>query len=142
MDYQQVDDIIRLYGFASEPAFTDVIVSIHDIPPDMNAIGLYYPGSGTIVIPPDGQDSVFLHELGHRYGDYYYENLSEQFAEQFRHRYQYGQPYAAFGRDISYVPYRRTDNAPVYQIGSSSFPIVPFAVLGGLAALLALTRSR
>jgi hypothetical protein len=101
MDFDQVDRIINSHGFASEPAFKDVYVSIHPIP-EMDGscpLGLYYPDTGTIVIPPDGYESVLLHELGHRFGHYHYDDLSEKFAEQFREDHQgYGS-----GRTIMYA---------------------------------------
>lgn len=105
MDYAQVDQIINSYGLANEPAFTDVYVNIAPIP-DMNGcpLGLYYPGSELIVIPPDGYPSVLLHELGHRHGHYYYNNLSEPYAESFREKYQSGKNILYAGGDFSRLP--------------------------------------
>lgn len=110
MDYAMVDQIINSHGFASEPAFKNVGVSIHEISPmDIGGrrvcpLGLYWPGSGTIVIPPDGHESTLLHELGHRYGDYYRGDLSEQFAEYFRKKYQGGTALMYSGRDLAKLP--------------------------------------
>ncbi len=105
MDYEEVDQIINENGFNNEPAFDNVTVAIRDIP-DMDGcpLGLYYPATGTVVIPPDGYPSVLLHELGHRYGDYYYGDLSEQFAEKFRTKYQDGYALMYAGRDFSRLP--------------------------------------
>jgi hypothetical protein len=138
MDYEQIDWIIQSRGFASEPAFTDVYVSVHDIPPEANAVGLYFPSSGTIVIPPDGYESVFIHELGHRYGHYHYDDLSEKFAESFRRRYQGGVSDTFYGDDVSYRNF--CAQGPVYQIGSGTIPIVPFAILGAITGLLLIKR--
>lgn len=110
MDYKTVDEIINRHGFSSEPAFRNVGVSIHDIGPmDIGArsvcpLGLYYPGSETIVIPPDGHESTLLHELGHRHGHYYYDNLTEQYAEDFRKRYQGGTALMYSGKDLAKLP--------------------------------------
>jgi len=91
MDFPEIDQILLRHGLAQEVAFDQVGIDIRPIP-DMNGcpLGLYYPDEGTIVIPPDGYESVLLHELGHRYGHYYYNDLSEPFAEDYRHRYQKG----------------------------------------------------
>lgn len=105
MDYSDVDRIITNRGFASERAFKDVIVSIHPIPNlDGCPLGLYYPDSGMIVIPPEGQEPALLHELGHRYGHYYYNNLSEQYAEDFRRRYQTGPVTMYHGSNFAALP--------------------------------------
>lgn len=84
MDYEDVDRVLDEYGLASDLAFRDVFVSIAPIPKKENALGLYYPGSELIVVPPECEDDVLLHELGHRYGHYYHGNLTEVFAETFR----------------------------------------------------------
>lgn len=105
MDYTDVDRIITGHGFASERAFKDVTVSIHPIPDlDGCPLGLYYPDSGMIVIPPEGQEPVLLHELGHRYGHYYYNNLSEQYAEDFRRRYHGGPVMMYHGSNFAALP--------------------------------------
>ena len=105
MDYEDVDRVINDIGFQSEPAFRDVTIAIRPIP-DMNGcpLGLYYPESGTIVVPPDGYPSVLRHELGHRYGHYYNNDLSEQFAESFRRRYEGGSALMYAGSDFSRLP--------------------------------------
>lgn len=89
MDYPEVDSIFLRHGLAQEPAFDKVGIAIRPIP-DMEGcpLGLYYPDSALVVIPPDGYESVLLHELGHRYGHFYYENLSEDFAEDWRSSHQ------------------------------------------------------
>ncbi len=107
MDYQLVDHIINSHGFASEPAFKDVYVSVHDIAqpkPNECILGLYYPDESMIVIPPDGLESTMLHELGHRHGHYYYDDLSEKYAEDFRKRYQRGVALMYRGSDFSRLP--------------------------------------
>jgi hypothetical protein len=105
MNYQQVDQIINSHGFANEPAFRDVTVSIAPIPNmDGCPLGLYYPGSGTIVVPPDAYPAVLEHELGHRYGHYHYNNLSEAFAESFRQKYQTGRAILYAGPDFARLP--------------------------------------
>ena len=105
MDFEEVDSILARHGLAQEPAFDQVGIDIRPIP-DMNGcpLGLYYPDSATIVIPPDGYESVVLHELGHRYGHYYYNNLSEPFAEDYRHRYQKGNALMYSGGDFDRLP--------------------------------------
>lgn len=142
MDFAEIDRVINAHGFASDPAFTDVYISVHDIPLEMNAIGLYYPDSEVIVIPPDGLESVLLHELGHRYGHYYFNDLTEQYAEAFRKRYE-NQRLALMGEDISYLPYRRPANAVVYQVAPSLSPVLPLFCIGlALGAGVLLDKSR
>ncbi len=107
MDYSDVDRIINSHGFDSEPAFTNVEVSIHDIPqpkPNECILGLYYPDSELIVIPPNGMESTLLHELGHRYYHYYYNDLSEPSAENFRKKYQGAAALMYRGSDFSRLP--------------------------------------
>ena len=105
MDFSEVDEILARHGLAQEPAFDKVGIDIRPIP-DMNGcpLGLYYPDSGNIVIPPDGYESVLLHELGHRYGHYYYNDLSEPFAEDYRRRYQHGNALMYSGGDFDRLP--------------------------------------
>lgn len=105
MDYEDVDRIINEHGFGAEPAFRDVTVAVRPIP-DMDGcpLGLYYPASGTIIVPPDGYPSVLLHELGHRYGHFHFGNLSEQYAESFRKKYQGGQALMYAGSDFARLP--------------------------------------
>ena len=105
MDYPEVDEILIRHGLAQEPAFDKVGIAIRPIPEmDGCPLGLYYPDSATIVIPPDGYESVLLHELGHRYGHYYYDNLSEPFAEDYRRRYQKGNAIMYSGPDFARLP--------------------------------------
>jgi hypothetical protein len=142
MDFVEVDRIIKSHGFDSEPAFTNVYVSVSDIPQEMNALGLYYPNEQLIVIPPNGEESVFIHELGHRYGHFYFNNLTEEFAEEFRKRYEYNSVHA-FGRDISYIPFKWPADRPVYQIGDGAAGILPLLVSGAvLGVSYALSRRR
>lgn len=105
MDYPDIDQILLRHGLGQEPAFDKVGIAIRPIP-DMNGcpLGLYYPDSALIIIPPDGQESVLLHELGHRYGHYYHNNISEPFAEDYRHRYQKGDALMYSGRDFGRLP--------------------------------------
>lgn len=105
MDFHEVDEILFRHGLDQEPAFDKVGIAIRPIPNmDGCPLGLYYPGNGTIVIPPDGYESVLLHELGHRYGHYYYNNLSEPFAEDYRRHYQRGTALMYSGGDFDRLP--------------------------------------
>lgn len=105
MDYNDISRIMSSHSFPAESAFRDVTISISPIP-DMDGcpLGLYYPGSGTIVIPPDGYKSVVYHELGHRYGHYHFGDLSEEFAERWRERYQPGRVVMYAGGDFRRLP--------------------------------------
>lgn len=105
MDYSEVDRIINSHGFASEPAFKDVYVSVHNISSYYPCVlGLYYPDSEVIVIPPDGLESTMLHELGHRFNHFYYNDLSEEAAEVFRKRYQGAAALMYRGQDFTRLP--------------------------------------
>jgi len=105
MDFPEIDQILIRHRLDREPAFDKVGIDIRPIP-DMNGcpLGLYYPDSELIVIPPDGYESVLLHELGHRYGHYYYNDLSEPFAEDYRRRYQHGDALMYSGGDFDRLP--------------------------------------
>ncbi len=108
MDFKEVDRVINSHGFASEPAFKDVYISVHPIPqydPKTCVLGLYYPDEEVIVIPPDGLESTLLHELGHRYSDYYYGDISEPAAENFRKHYQGAAALMYQGRDFARFPH-------------------------------------
>lgn len=90
MEYSDVQSIMNIHGLNGEPAFENVNISIAPIDCDVGPcpLGLYYPDTELIVIPP-GQsltvgEGVLLHELGHRYGHFYYGDLSEKFAEVYR----------------------------------------------------------
>ena len=105
MDYTEVDRIINYYDLEEEDAFEKMVVDIKPIP-EMNGcpLGLYYPDSATVVIPPDGLESVLLHELGHRFGHYHYNDLSETFAEDYRRHYQKGTALMYDGQDFARLP--------------------------------------
>lgn len=105
MDYTEVDRIFDYHRLEEEVAFEKLVIDIKPIP-EMNGcpLGLYYPDSATVVIPPDGFESVLLHELGHRYGHYHYDNLSEVFAEDYRRHYQKGTAILYDGQDFTRLP--------------------------------------
>lgn len=89
MDYTEIDLILAKKSLSTDPAFDNLVVSIEPIPSFNGCpLGLYYPDTATIVIPPNGLESALLHELGHRHGHYYYDDLSERYAEHFRKIYQ------------------------------------------------------
>ena len=101
MDFPDVDQILIRHGLAQEPAFDKVGIAIRPIP-DMDGcpLGLYYPDSALIIIPPDGHESALLHELGHRYGHYYRNDISERYAESFRQQHQKGTALMYSGSDF------------------------------------------
>lgn len=109
MDYQTIDRIINKHGFASEPAFKDLTVSLNHIyqpePKKYCILGLYYPEYGMNVIPPDAAEATVLHELGHRYCHYYYDDLSEESAESFRKTFQRNGAMLYHGNDFYKLPY-------------------------------------
>lgn len=105
MDYKEVDQIINSHGFASEPAFTNVNVAVRPITSYGSCVlGLYYPDTSLIIIPPDGLESTMLHELGHRFNHYYYDDLSEPAAEDFRKKYQGAAALMYRGQDFTRLP--------------------------------------
>jgi len=89
MNAGTIDSVMRARGLASDPAFQDLTFLIEPIPCISNIcpLGEYSPETSTIVLPPDADESVLLHELGHRYGDFYHHDLSEEFAWAFSTRY-------------------------------------------------------
>lgn len=89
MNYTEIDSIMARRSLTTDPAFDDLVISIESIPCFNGCpLGLYYPDTKTVVMPPDGLESALLHELGHRHGHYYYDDLSERYAEYFRKIYQ------------------------------------------------------
>lgn len=98
MDPQQIEQVLRTYALAHEPAFDSLHFRIEPITcpkPGSCPLGLYFPDGvdlqhsyGTIIIPPTASEGTLLHELGHRYGHFYYDNLTEPYAEAFRKHYQ------------------------------------------------------
>lgn len=98
MNYPEIDQVLVSKSLANDPAFDDLIISIEPIPSFNGCpLGLYYPDTATILLPPNGLKSALLHELGHRHGHYYYDDLSERYAEAFRKIYQ------AKGRTLLYA---------------------------------------
>lgn len=105
MDYDAIDTIISAKGFADNPAFENLTIAVKPIPSFNSCpLGLYYPDTQTIVLPPDASEGALLHELGHRHGDYYYNDLSEAYAEDFRKRYQKGKALLYVGNDFDRLP--------------------------------------
>lgn len=105
MDYDAIDTIISAKSLASDPAFEDLIISIEPIPSFNSCpLGLYYPDTRTILLPPDASEGALLHELGHRHGDYHYGDLSEKYAEDFRKRYRGGKVLLYKGNDFNRLP--------------------------------------
>lgn len=89
MNFTEIGRILLAKGLSSDPAFQNLHFLVESIPCfDGCPLGLYYPDSSTIILPPDSNEAVLLHELGHRHGDYYYNDLSERYAEDFRKIYQ------------------------------------------------------
>lgn len=90
MDYTEIDSIMLQKGLFNDPAFGDELAIFIEPTPNLNGcpLGLYYPDTARIIIPPDGTEGAVLHELGHRHGHYYYDDLSERYAEDFRKIYQ------------------------------------------------------
>jgi hypothetical protein len=120
MNYQDVNRVINQMGMDNEPAFYDVGIAIRPFTKnEPGVLGLYYPGAETIVVPPEGKDSVLQHELGHRHGHFHYNDLTEQYAEKFR-------------AEKSYVGQTAPDNGPK----------IAAAIVGLLALGMIVTRRR
>lgn len=75
------------------------------------ALGCFYPTENLIVVTPEANESVVLHEMGHCHAFFYYGDLSEKAAESFRRVYQ-----------GNYYPYQ----------GSSALAYIFGAVLGAI----------
>jgi len=106
MDYSEIDSIMLSKGLYNDPAFGDELTIIIEPMPNLNGcpLGLYYPDTATIIIPPDATESALLHELGHRHADYYYNDLSERLAENFRKRFQKGKALLYMGNHLERLP--------------------------------------
>jgi len=89
MTYQEIDQILLAKGLSTDPAFDALKIAVETIPSTNGCpLGLYYPDTALVILPPDGTEGALLHELGHRHGHYYYNDLSEVYAEAFRKIYQ------------------------------------------------------
>ena len=101
MDYGKIDSIMANKGIAKDPAF-DALHFLVETIPSFNGcpLGLYYPDTATIILPPDGTTSALLHELGHRHGHYYYGDLSEGYAENYRKAHEKGKALLYSGNHI------------------------------------------
>lgn len=106
MNFREIDQILAAKGLLNDPAFQNLHFLIEEIPcSDGCPLGLYYPDTSTIILPPDATEAVLLHELGHRHGCYYYNDLSERYAEDFRKIYQAkGKVLLYAGGDFSRLP--------------------------------------
>lgn len=105
MDFTEIDSIMVSKGIAADPAF-DALHFLVETIPSFNGcpLGLYYPDTATIILPPDGTISALLHELGHRHGHYYYDDLSEGYAENYRKGYEKGKALLYSGNHIENLP--------------------------------------
>ncbi|GAI88503.1 unnamed protein product [marine sediment metagenome] len=90
MDLQHIHTLIKDLEI-DDPAFesTEFIISEFLIlTRDGLALGAYYPNKNSITIYQGADETVALHEMGHRHADFYYSDLSEGAAESFRKVYQ------------------------------------------------------
>lgn len=105
MDYSKIDSIMANKGINADPAFDGLHFLIETIPCFNGCpLGLYYPDTATIILPPDGTASVLLHELGHRHGHFYYGDLSEGYAENYRKSFEKGRALLYSGNHIENMP--------------------------------------
>lgn len=103
--YSEIDSIMASRSLATDPAFDALHILIEPIPCiDGCPLGLYYPDTATMILPPDFTEGALFHELGHRHGHYYYSNLSELYAEDFRKKYQSGRVLLYAGNHIERLP--------------------------------------
>lgn len=105
MDYLEVSSVMSRKNLSNDPAFDALTVSIEPTP-NLNGcpLGLYYPDTATMIIPPTAMEGTLLHELGHRHGHYYYDDLSEDYAEYFRKIYQRGKALLYTGNHFENLP--------------------------------------
>ncbi len=105
MDYGEITQAMRSKNLVADPAFGDLHFLVESIPCfDGCPLGLYYPDTATIILPPDATVAALMHELGHRHGHYYYGDMSEQYAENYRKAYQGGRVLLYSGNRISSLP--------------------------------------
>lgn len=105
MTYEEIDQIMLAKGIADDPAFNNLHFLIEEIPCfDGCPLGLFYPDTATIILPPSATDSALLHELGHRHGHYYHNDLSELYAENFRRAHEKGRALLYVGSHFENLP--------------------------------------
>lgn len=105
MDYQEVNRIMLAKGLNDDPAFDALRIAIEPIPcTDTCPLGLYFPDTPTVILPPDATEGALFHELGHRHGHFWSHDLSERYAERFRKMYQKGRALLYLGNDLNRLP--------------------------------------
>ncbi|MBA7466243.1 hypothetical protein ES707_01420 [subsurface metagenome] len=105
MNFQEIESIMAAKGLSNDPAFGSLHLLIEEIPCfDGCPLGLFYPDTATIILPPSATDSALLHELGHRHGQYYHDDLSEVYAENFRKAYERGRALLYTGNRFEKLP--------------------------------------
>lgn len=105
MDYREIDQAMRSKSLAADPAFDTLHILVESIPCiDGCPLGLYYPDTATVILPPDATEAALYHELGHRHGHFYYNDLSEKYAENFRKAYQGGRVLMYLGNHLNSLP--------------------------------------
>lgn len=105
MDYREIDQVMLAKSLSMDSAFQNVNIVIEPIPRTNGCpLGLYYPDTATVILPPDATEGALLHELGHRHAHYHYDDLSERAAENFRKRYQRGRALLYLGNDFNKLP--------------------------------------
>ena len=105
MDFQEIESIMAAKGLSGDPAFNSLHFLVEEIPCFNGCpLGLFYPDSATIILPPDATDSALLHELGHRHGQYYRDDLSEVYAESFRKAHEKGRALLYAGTRLENLP--------------------------------------
>lgn len=106
MNYEDIDRLMTTKNLMSDPAFGDELIIAIEPTPNMDGcpLGLYYPDTATVILPPDATQGALFHELGHRHGHYYYDDLSERYAESFRKRYQKGRALLYLGNHFERLP--------------------------------------
>ena len=118
MDVQHIRQLLTDLELDSEPAFEGTKYAVVEPPSlDGKTLGCYFPSENLIVISPNTEEAVVLHELGHRHSDFYYHDLSEKAAESYRKVYQ-----------GSYSPYE-VPSLPLYILGGIMGAIVGFGLI-------------
>jgi len=85
VDLQHIRDLMQSLELDKEVAFESTKFEIGELPPlDGRWLGAFYPDQNLIIISPEANEGVVIHEIGHKFCHYHFGDLSERGAEMFR----------------------------------------------------------
>ncbi|GAI33685.1 unnamed protein product [marine sediment metagenome] len=85
MDLQHVRDLVLDLGLDEDAALEGTKFQVAELPfVDGRWLGAFYPDKNLIVVSPEVDEAVVIHEIGHKICWAHFGDLSERGAEMFR----------------------------------------------------------